>query len=144
MAEDCVNHAALLAELPEAPCTTEHLNIHGFHPAAARFGAFAVYGTDAVELGKLAEADPALAGRLHPDLPYSKAEMVWAARFEMARKVEDVLARRTRALFLNARAAIEMAPAVADLMARELSWNGARIAQEVAAFRSLAANYILH
>lgn len=46
--------------------------------------------------------------------------LVWAARHEMARTLEDVLARRTRALFLNARAAIEMAARAADLLAREL------------------------
>ena len=52
---------------------------------------------------------------LHASLPYLKAEVVWAARNEMARTVEDILASRTRALFLNARAALAMAPAVADL-----------------------------
>ena len=52
-------------------------------------------------------------------MPYAGAEVVWAAREEMARTVEDVLARHTRALFLNARAAVEMAPQVAALMARE-------------------------
>jgi glycerol-3-phosphate dehydrogenase len=144
MAEDCVNQAAVLAELPERNCLTRHLNIHGFHPAAARFGVLAVYGTDAVELGRLMDADRSLAEQLHPELPYVKAEVVWAARSELARTIEDVLARRTRALFLNARAAMEMAPSVADLMARELLWDNARKLQEVAAFRALAANYIVH
>jgi glycerol-3-phosphate dehydrogenase len=143
MAEDCVNQAATLAELPERPCVTHHLNIHGFHPAAAKFGALAVYGTDAMELGRLMDADPSLAEPLHPELPYVKAQVVWAVRSELARTVEDVLARRTRALFLNARAAMKMAPAVADLLAPELGWDDARKLQEVEAFQALAANYIL-
>ena len=62
----------------------------------------------------------------------------------MARTVEDTLARRTRALFLNARAALEMAPAVADLMALELSWDEVTRTKQLAAFRNVAANYVLH
>jgi glycerol-3-phosphate dehydrogenase len=144
MAEDCVNQAATLAGLPEKPSITRHLNIHGFHPAARKFGALSVYGSDALEIQKLTDADPALAEPLHPALPYVKAEVVWAARSEMARTVEDVLARRTRALFLNACAAMQMASPVADLLAHELSWDDTRKAGDVAAFRALAANYIVH
>jgi glycerol-3-phosphate dehydrogenase len=59
----------------------------------------------------------------------------------MARTVEDVLARRTRALFLNARAADAMAPAVAQLMAGELGWDAARQAAETASFSRLAKTY---
>ena len=72
-----------------------------------------------------------------------KAEVVWAARQEMARTVEDVLARRTRALFLNARAAMEMAPAVAALMASELGWDETTHAKQLAAFRTVASHYSL-
>ena len=112
MAEDCVNQAATLGRLAERPCVTDHLNIHGFHSSAARFGRLAVYGSDAPAVR---EADGGrslrLPSRCTGALPYTAAEVVWAAREEMARTVEDVLARRTRALFLNARAAIEMAPA---------------------------------
>ena len=71
------------------------------------------------------------------------AEVVWAARHEMARTVEDVLARRTRALFLNARAAEAMAPAVARLMAGELGWDTSRETAEVTAFSALAKGYQL-
>jgi glycerol-3-phosphate dehydrogenase len=89
------------------------------------------------------EAEPALAELLHPALPFVKAEVVWAVRHEMARTVEDVLARRTRALFLNARAALEMAPAVVDLMAPEMDWNESTRQQQLAAFSEVAKNYIL-
>ena len=123
MAEDCVDQAATLAQLPEKSCVTHHLKIHGFHDATKQLDSLAVYGSDASEIRKLIEADSSLGEPLHSALPYVKAEVIWAARHEMARSVEDVLARRTRALFLNARAALAMAPAVADLMALELEWD---------------------
>jgi glycerol-3-phosphate dehydrogenase len=74
-------------------------------------------------------------------LPYPGAEVVWAPRHQMAQTVEDVLARRTRALFPNARAAQAMAPEVARLMAGELGWDAARQASQVAAFSELARGY---
>lgn len=144
MAEDCVDQAATFAQLPEKPCVTQHLNIHGFHNAAKQFGHLSVYGSDAYQLRKLIEANSELGDPLHAALPYVKAEVVWATRHEMARTVEDVLARRTRALFLNARAAIDMAPAVANLMAEELSWDNVDQAKQLAGFREVASNYVLH
>ena len=143
MAEDCVDQAALLAQLPEKPCVTQHLNIHGFHGSAQQFGPLAVYGSDAYDIRKLIEADPHLGEPLHAKLPSVKAEVVWAARNEMARTVEDVLARRTRALFLNAHAALEMAPTVAELMAVELGWDETTRTNQLTAFRKVASNYVL-
>ncbi len=143
MAEDCVDQAATLAQLPDKPCTTQSLRIHGFHDAATQFGSLGVYGSDAYEIRKLIEANPGLSEPLHAALPYVKGEVVWAARHEMARTVEDTLARRTRALFLNARAALAMAPAVADLMAAELGWDEATRTKQLAAFREVALNYVL-
>ena len=153
MAEDCVDQAATLAQLPEKPCATQHLHIHGFtdvakndpakEDAAKQLGSLAVYGSDACEIRKLIETDARLGEPLHAALPYVKAEVIWAARHEMARTVEDVLARRTRALFLNARAALAMAPAVADLMASELGWDEVTRAKQLAAFRDVASNYLL-
>ncbi len=149
MAEDCVDQAATLAQLPEKPCVTHHLHIHGFRDlarddAAEILGSLTVYGSDADEIRKLIEADSGLGEPLHADLPYLKAEVIWAVRHEMARTVEDTLARRTRALFLNARAALAMAPAVADLMGPELGWDEATRAKQLAAFREVASNYLLH
>jgi glycerol-3-phosphate dehydrogenase len=144
MAENCVDEAARLAHLPDRPCVTEHLRIHGFHDDAKQFGALSVYGTDAIEIEKLAEGTPAWRESLHPALPYVKAEVIWAMRREMARTVEDVLARRTRALFLNARAALDMAAAVADLMAAELGWSETLKANQITAFREIAENYLVH
>ena len=141
MAEDCVNQAAELAQLPERPCATKHLNIHGFHSSASRFGALAVYGSDALGIQGLMQAEPGLGTPLHASLPYCGAEVVWATRFEMARSVEDVLARRTRALFLNAGAALAMAPRVAELMARELGRDETWQRTQVRAFAEVASGY---
>jgi glycerol-3-phosphate dehydrogenase len=143
MAEDCVDQAVTLAQLPESPCVTHHLHIHGYEATAKAAGSLAVYGSDACEIRKLIENDPALGHRLHADLPYVKAEVIWAVRNEMARTVEDILARRTRALFLNARAALDMAPTVADLMAPELGWDDLTQAKQLSRFRDVASNYIL-
>jgi glycerol-3-phosphate dehydrogenase len=143
MAEDCVNQAAMLAQLDERPCATKDLRIHGFHEQAAQLGDLAVYGADAEAIRDLLRTDPSLSEPLHPALPYSAAEVVWAARHEMARTIEDVLARRTRALFLNARAAIAMAPRVAALMAKELGRDASWQTSQVRQFEGLAQSYLV-
>ena len=142
MAEDCVNHAVMLGSLDERPCGTRHLKIHGYHQNAVELGDLAVYGTDAIAIQALIRAHPELAGKLHPDLPYSAAEVVWAARDEMARTVEDALSRRTRALLLNARAAVEMAPRAAAMMAAELGRDRGWIAGQIESFTWLAEGYL--
>lgn len=144
MAEDCVNQAAMLARLPDVDCVTKHLNVHGFHPQASKFGELGVYGSDALAIQGLTSRDPRNAEQLHAKLPYIAGEVVWAVREEMARTVDDVLARRTRALFLNARAAREMAPAVARIMARELGRDEAWQADQLKAFDSISAHYVLN
>ena len=88
MAEHCVNTAAMLEHLPEKPCPTRNLNIHGFHRQPERFGPLAVYGSDALHIQDLVHAEPVLGEPLHPALTSCGAEVVWAARSEMARTVE--------------------------------------------------------
>ena len=144
MAEDCVDQAATLAQLPERACVTRNLRIHGSDSAAQESGALAVYGSDACDIRKLIEVDPSLGETLNPALLYIKAEVIWAVRQEMARTVEDVLARRTRALFLNARATLAMAPVVSELMASELGWNEVIREKQLSSFRDVASNYVLH
>ena len=143
MAEDCVNQAATLGSLAERACTTRTLNIHGYHQNSAKFGDLAVYGADAAAISGLQQEVPQLSARLHPDLPYTAAEVVFAVREECARTVEDVLARRLRALFLNSHAAVAMAPAVARLMAAELSFDEQWCASQVALFQDLALAYMV-
>ena len=86
---------------------------------------------------------PAGAGiPLHPALTLTEAEVRYAARFELARSVEDVLARRCRALFVSASAAGEAAPAVARILAEELGWTGQRAAESTEAFRRVAEGFV--
>ncbi|MDT8342593.1 MAG: glycerol-3-phosphate dehydrogenase/oxidase [Longimicrobiales bacterium] len=141
MAEDTVDHAAPVAGLDPAPCPTRELPIHGHHQDADRFGPFAVYGSDAPELEALAREQPELGEPIHPDLSVRGVEVVWAVRREMARRVEDVLSRRTRALILDARAAAEAADGVARTLARELGRDEAWAAGEAESFRALARTY---
>ena len=144
MAEDCVNQAMRLAGLPPRRCRTRSLNIHGHHPHAEQFGTLASYGADAAAVRDLSQQVTGLSEALHPALPYCAAEVAWAARHEMARTVEDVLARRTRALFLNARAAVEMAPRVASLMAAELNKDDSWQRMQVESFANIARGYTIN
>ncbi|RMH16605.1 MAG: FAD-dependent oxidoreductase, partial [Gemmatimonadetes bacterium] len=143
MAEDTVDHAAVCGELEPRECVTRELRVHGYHAHAERFGRRAYYGTDATEIETLEDADPEMAEPVHPRLPYTRAEVVWAAREEMARTVEDVLARRTRALLLDARAAAEAAPGVAALLADELGRDSDWAERQVNDFRALAEGYLV-
>ncbi|MGI8640319.1 MAG: FAD-dependent oxidoreductase [Pyrinomonadaceae bacterium] len=143
MTEDAINQAIKITDLSEKFSPTKNLKIHGFCEDAKKFGGLAIYGADAKNLQKLIEDNPNLAEKLHEDLPYYSAEIVWAVRFEMAQTVEDVLARRTRALFLNAKAAIEIAPNAAQIMARELGKNEIWIAEQIAEFNKMAKNYLV-
>lgn len=102
-----------------------------------------MYGSDAPAIQALMRSDPALAQPLHQQLPYVAAEVVWAARKEMAETVEDVLARRTRALFLNSQAAIESAPHVAELLAKELGRDQPWIQEQLSEFKRVAKLFTL-
>jgi glycerol-3-phosphate dehydrogenase len=141
MAEDTVNHAATLGHLEDKPCTTANLHVHGWSDNAD-LGDLQVYGADADAILALAASSPELAEKLHPELPYLAAEIVWAVREEMSRTLDDALSRRTRALLLNARAAIAIAPRVAALMAAELHQDEAWQRDEVTAFTTLAQQYL--
>jgi glycerol-3-phosphate dehydrogenase len=143
MAQDCVDQAATLADLPDKDCVTRTLNIHGHHLNAANFGPLSYYGSDAPAIRQLIDEDAALGRQLDAQLPYVEAEAVWAAREEMARTVEDILARRTRALFLNAKAAIRMAPGVAALLARELGRDKKWQTDQVEKFNQTAGGYLV-
>jgi glycerol-3-phosphate dehydrogenase len=143
MAEDCVDHAVTLGELNDVPSGTHDLKIHGYKQDVDSLNSLGVYGSDAEKILALAAADKRLGQRLHPDLPYIAAEVIWGVREEMARTVDDMLSRRTRALFLNARAAIAMAPAVAKLMAEELGAGQDWIEQQLQQFNDLARKYLL-
>jgi glycerol-3-phosphate dehydrogenase len=143
MAEDCVDHAITLGSLRETPCVTEDLPIHGYRRQAEELGSLRVYGTDAEGIRQVAAEKPEFAAKLHPALPYIAAEIVWSVRNEMSRTLDDALARRTRALLLDARATIEIAPKVANLMAAELGHDEQWVSTQVESFTTLSKQYIL-
>lgn len=147
MAADTVDVAAQVGALPERPCRTEELPLHGWvdrqAPPEVEREVLRPYGSDGPAIEALVDEDPALGEPLDPRFPYIGAQVVWAVRHEMARTVEDVLARRTRALFLDAEAATAAAAPVAALMRRELGRDAGWEAAQVEAFRVLAAGYRL-
>lgn len=143
MGEDVINKAALLGGLEEKKCVTEHMPVHGYVKNVKRENHLYVYGADIPGIKRLIAKDPKLGEPLHPDLPYIKAEVIWAIRNEMARTVDDVLSRRTRALFLDAKASIEMAPVVAELMAKEMEKKFSWTKNQIEEYTKNAKGYIL-
>jgi glycerol-3-phosphate dehydrogenase len=145
MAEDTVDAAALVAGLEEKPSPTVNLRLHGWLKGAAEAeGLLGLYGSDGPAVSRTLREAEAFGEPLDARLPYFAGEVAWAVRHEMARTVDDVLSRRTRALLLDARASVDAAPTVARLMAAELGRDEAWVERQVAAFRDLAANYILN
>ena len=108
-----------------------------------RYDGLSVYGSDAAMIEQLMNNDPALKEKIHPELPYTKAEIIWAVRKEMAMTVEDVLARRTRALIIDAKAAMEAAPLVAALMAKEMNKSTEWQRQQEKDFMNIANQYLI-
>ena len=143
MAEDTVNKAAEVAGLEKRPAGTKDMRVHGYVPKPLDDHRLAVYGYDADALVALERSAPQLVERIHPNLPVTRGQIVWAARYEMARTVEDALSRRTRALLLGAKASEEAAPLVAELMAQELGRDEAWQEAQVGEFQELAKQYQL-
>ncbi len=142
MAEDVVDHAEMVAGVENRRCHTETLQIHGWTRATIREKNLRPYGRDAARIRTLFREASSYQALLHPALPFQQGEVVWHARQEMARTVEDVLARRTCALLINARASIEAAPLVARLLAHELGRDEAWIAAQTSAYTALARRYV--
>ncbi len=144
MGHDTINRAAQVAGLPSRPSPTLELKLHGWTGEASTANSAweSVYGSDLAAVRALSAGNPGLEALIHPRLPFRLREVVWAARNEMARTVEDVLARRTRALFLDARAAIEAAPVVADILARELQRCDDWKANDLRNFQETAKGYL--
>lgn len=142
MAEDVIDQAETLGDLDPKPCITHNLPIHGWTKVDIEADPFELYGSDAPKIHALLTDNLHLSEPIHPDLPYLKAEVIWHVRMEMARTVEDVLARRTRALLLNAKVSIEAAPVVAELMASELDRDEDWQKEQVQAYRGLAKGYV--
>ncbi|MCH8275987.1 MAG: glycerol-3-phosphate dehydrogenase/oxidase [Bacteroidetes bacterium] len=144
MAQDTVDQAVIVAGLKEKPSETHTLRLHGWLVHADESeGSLGFYGSDAPALRSLLSEREEWNDLLHPKLPYRVGEIIWAARHEMARTVEDVLSRRTRALLLDARAAVATASTVAELLAEELDRPAGWADRQVAAFNVLARGYLV-
>ena len=141
--QDTVDMAADAGGLSPAPSVTANLRLYGYTARRDLLAPWRVYGAQAGAVRELAEGDPRLDDLMHPGLPYRLGQAAWAVRYEMAVRVEDVLARRTRALFLNARAAMAAAPGVARVMAAELGRGGRWAEVEVRSFRGVAEGYVV-
>jgi glycerol-3-phosphate dehydrogenase len=138
MAEDVIDRAEEIAGLDTVPCRTMELPVHGATTDEISEAHLRPYGSDAAAIQTMGDA-----ARVHPALDLTVGEVRWHARAEMARTVEDVLARRSRALLLDARASNEAAPAVAMILAEELGKDAAWRSAEEANFTKLAQGYVL-
>ena len=140
MSEDLINTAQSVGGLPERACISHSLPINGYDYNSDWSNPLHVYGTDIEKIHKLDEAGN---DSLSDQLYLSKNQISWAVREEMAMTVEDVLARRSRALFLNAEAALALAPKVAQIIAEEAGHDRYWIDQQLKEFNALAQNYLL-
>ncbi len=142
MGEDTVSYFTQITGEKMGKSQSMEMKIHGF-TAEKEKGHWEIYGSDAVEIRKLMTENPEWSTLIHPDFPYIEAEVIWAVREEMALKVEDVLSRRIRILILDAQAAIDSAPKVAQLMATELGKDQAWIDKEMIDFQKTAEKYLI-
>jgi len=143
MGKHAVDNAAFSAKLKMHPCVTESLLIHGYTAGVALEDPLYIYGSDASSIRLMMNEQPDLAAKIHAGLPYTKATVVWAVKQEMAMTLEDVLARRTRALFLDASAAMAAAPLVAAIMAKEMNKTNEWISQQIKDFETIARQYLI-
>jgi glycerol-3-phosphate dehydrogenase len=143
MAEDTLDTAISRKMLPDRPCATRTVRLHGAPTQPAAQSPLSRYGIEAEEIVALWASDPEMTRQLDSALPFTRAEAVFAVRFEMARTVEDVLSRRMRALLLDARAAQRSAPIVAELLAAELGHDREWIEHETNRFIELAQQFYI-
>ena len=142
MSEDTVDTAIRIAKLEDKKSITKNLLIHGSSTDHSD-SHLSIYGCDRIFIEELVRQNPEWGVKLHPAFPNIKAEVIWALRNEMAYTVEDVLARRLRILFLDAKVAIEICSLVAELMAAENPKSDEWIVDQVRTFKLLAVQYIL-
>jgi glycerol-3-phosphate dehydrogenase len=141
MAEETIDRGIKAGMLPAARCRTK--NFPFYHNATLlKDDRLKIYGDRAWEIEKMITGNPSSGKLLHPGLPYTKAEVIWICRNEMPGKLEDVLARRTRALLLDARASLEIAHGVAEIMAAELGHDGKWVEEQTADYKKLTENYL--
>jgi glycerol-3-phosphate dehydrogenase len=143
MAQDTINRAISLGKLPNESCKTKHIKIHGAIESNDKSHHQYIYGSDKEAIQNLIKESPELGEKLHSRLPYTKAEVIWAIRYEMARTIEDILARRVRTLFLDAKATLEIIPIVAKILSKELDKDTLWEQRQIDEFTKIANQYVL-
>jgi glycerol-3-phosphate dehydrogenase len=143
MAADAVDRASRVGGLPKRPCVTADLRLRGWTETLPEDGTLRGYGADRPGVQAVLDSKPGWDAPIHPELPIRAGEVAWAARHELARTVEDVLARRSRCLLLDAKGSAEAAPKVAAILAGELGFDEGWQTEQVRRFRTLAEGYIL-
>lgn len=143
MAQDTINKAISIGKLKNVSCKTKNIKIHGATVSDDKTQHLYIYGSDQEGIQKLINEFPELGDTLHARLPHTKAEIIWAIRYEMARTIEDILARRVRMLFLDARATLEIIPMVAHMLAIELDKDAIWEQKQIKEFTKIAKQYVL-
>jgi glycerol-3-phosphate dehydrogenase len=143
MAEKTIDKAIQSAGLKFAPSKTKDLKIHGWQSISAE-SHLSVYGSDADAILELIEKDSSLTEKIHASYPFTKAEIKWFVENEMAVTLEDIMARRLRLLFLDAKAAMEAAPMVVKVISSLTGHNSEWENQQLVFFNELAKGYILN
>lgn len=141
MAQDAIDKAIRKGLLPKKECITHRLSITDNNHDTYMNNRLLIYGSGCREI--LEMTGDGMFVRIHPSLPYTRAEVIWICRNEMPVNIEDVLARRTRALFLNAKASLEMSPQVAAIMARETGQGQEWIKKQLEEYGEVVKKYVV-
>ncbi len=142
MGEDIIDKTEKLFSLPKTNSVTEDLKIYGYQENPDFTNPLYFYGSDQDKIKELIEKNPALSNSVSDKLPIIKAQVIFAVQNEFARTAYDILARRTRALFLDAEESIKIAPKVIELLAKELNKDLNWQKEELKQFLKIAKGYL--
>jgi glycerol-3-phosphate dehydrogenase len=141
MAEETIDKAIRSGILERKPCSTKDFRFYSGN-GDSNIERLKIYGSGSGEIEKLINEYPETGDLIDNRLPYTKAEIIWICRNEMPVKLEDILARRSRAIFLDARASLDVAPVVAEIMANEAVTGSVWIEKELDDYRNLVSKYL--
>jgi glycerol-3-phosphate dehydrogenase len=141
MAEEAIDKGIKAGILEKRKCVTSNFSFYR-NDQVLKNGRLKIYGDRAGEIELLIDGKPELGKTIDPRLPYTRAELMWICRNEMPLTIEDILARRTRALFLDTKASLDIAPEVAGLMADEIGFGKAWQEKQLEDYNRLVSNYM--
>lgn len=141
MAEETIDRAIRDGMLKKRKCVTGRFQLEAV-PEGDASGRLKIYGKNAYEILEMKNGNPVLGSQINDSLPYTKAEIIWICRNEMPVMLEDLLSRRTRALILDAKTSLEIAPVVAKIMAGELGFDDDWIKDQVEKYSILVKKYL--